>query len=922
MDGKSVKLLYIVFTLSLHLKSALGFISGVGDGNMGCIERERQALLEFKKGLIDDYNRLSSWGSEDAKKNCCSWEGVQCSKQTGHVLKLDLQAWENPRLRGKISPSLIELHHLSYLSLSSNDFNQSKIPDFICSLSNLKHLDLDYANLTGPIPSHLGNLTRLQYLDLSMNDLNIVENLEWLSHLVSIQYLDLTFLNLSVANDWLKVVSCLPKLSVLKLYYCDLPLITPSSLSHINSTKSLTYLDLASNFITSSIFPWLLNSSTNLNYLDLSANQLQGSIPNAFDNMNSLEQLFLNENQFEGGIPKSFGYICTLRILDLAMNNLNGQVLEFLHNLQGCEKDSLEELILDGNQFTGKLFPFNNKLNQTLGKRVESLQKLEILGVHSNMLGGVISETQLSNFPKLQYLDLSHNSFTLNISFDWVPPFELNFLYLRSCKLGPDFPNWIKTQRFIWYLDLSNTGISDTIPTWFWDLPFELEYLNLSHNQIKGKPLPVISSNLTTLNLSKNKFSGLNSFICSFTGNIIHLDLSSNHLSEGIPNCFMHWEELEILNFAHNNLFGEIPLSMGSLIQLVALDLSNNNLSGEFPWSLQNCTMLRFMQLEKNNLSGKIPAWIGERMSSLIILSLRSNKFHGSLRLQICLLVHIQLLDLSDNNISGTIPRCLNKLTTMVHKVSISLIYESHLYMFWDGTEFHLLGSAMSNADNSVNTIVGWKGNVYEYGKNFGEMRSIDLANNKLTGEIPEEISALVELKSLNLSRNMLTGRIPTNFGQLEQLESLDLSRNQFFGSIPASMADLHYLSYLDLSYNKFSGKIPTGTQLQSFDPLRFIGNRGLCGPPLIEKCPGDVTSNTTTNGVSKIYQEKGGEFWKCLYAGMGLGFIVGFWGVCGSLILNRSWRHAYFLLVINLKDWLYVTIVVHTTRLQKMFHS
>nr|POE81923.1 hypothetical protein CFP56_47525 [Quercus suber] len=33
---------------------------------------------------------LSSWGSEDAKKNCCSWEGVQCNNQTGHVLELHL----------------------------------------------------------------------------------------------------------------------------------------------------------------------------------------------------------------------------------------------------------------------------------------------------------------------------------------------------------------------------------------------------------------------------------------------------------------------------------------------------------------------------------------------------------------------------------------------------------------------------------------------------------------------------------------------------------------------------------------------------------------------------------------------------------------------------------------------------------------
>ena len=70
---------------------------------------------------------------------------------------------------------------------------------------------------------------------------------------------------------------------------------------------------------------------------------------------------------------------------------------------------------------------------------------------------------------------------------------------------------------------------------------------------------------------------------------------------------------------------------------------------------------------------------------------------------------------------------------------------------------------------------------MYEYGKNFGEMRSINLANNRLIGNIPEEISSLVELKALNLLRNMLTGIIPQKIGQLEQLESLDLSRNHFF---------------------------------------------------------------------------------------------------------------------------------------------
>ncbi|KAM4132007.1 hypothetical protein ACJW30_01G217600 [Castanea mollissima] len=170
-------------------------------------------------------------------------------------------------------------------------------------------------------------------------------------------------------------------------------------------------------------------------------------------------------------------------------------------------------------------------------------------------------------------------------------------------------------------------------------------------------------------------------------------------------------------------------------------------------------------------------------------------------------------------------------------------------------------------------TMVG-KG-MCEYGKNFGEMRSIHLANNKLTGKIPDEICSLIELKALNLSGNMLIGMIPQNIGQLEQLESLDLSRNRLFGSLPDSMVALQYLGFLYLSYNEFSGRIPTITQLQSFDSDRFLGNLGLCGPPLIEKCPEDVTSNTNR---SENYQEDGDESRKCLYVGMGLGFIVGFW--------------------------------------------
>lgn len=96
------------------------------------------------------------------------------------------------------------------------------------------------------------------------------------------------------------------------------------------------------------------------------------------------------------------------------------------------------------------------------------------------------------------------------------------------------------------------------------------------------------------------------------------------------------------------------------------------------------------------------------------------------------------------------------------------------------------------------------------------------------------------KLNSHNLSRNNLWGELTENFGQLKMLESLDLSRNQLSGRIPSSFSSLNFLSVLDLSYNNLSGRTPLSAQLQSFNSSQYMGNLGLCGPPVTQKCPGD----------------------------------------------------------------------------------
>ncbi|GKV47912.1 hypothetical protein SLEP1_g54762 [Rubroshorea leprosula] len=73
------------------IRRAVGLNSTAGDHEVRCIERKRQVLLAFNQRLVDDYGVLSSWGSEEEKRDCCKWRGVQCSKATRRVIELILQ---------------------------------------------------------------------------------------------------------------------------------------------------------------------------------------------------------------------------------------------------------------------------------------------------------------------------------------------------------------------------------------------------------------------------------------------------------------------------------------------------------------------------------------------------------------------------------------------------------------------------------------------------------------------------------------------------------------------------------------------------------------------------------------------------------------------------------------------------------------
>jgi EIX receptor 1/2 len=222
--------------------------------------------------------------------------------------------------------------------------------------------------------------------------------------------------------------------------------------------------------------------------------------------------------------------------------------------------------------------------------------------------------------------------------------------------------------------------------------------------------------------------------------------------------------------------------------------------------------------------------------------------------------------------------------------------------------------------------FVTWKEKYVEYSKTLGLVKVIDLSSNKLKGKIPSEITCLSGLIGLNVSRNLLIGIIPQNISHMERLESLDLSRNYISGVIPPSLASMSFLSYLNLSNNNLSGRIPSGTQLQSFSASAYASNRDLCGLPLPKMCLGDPEAQNpqtgSKHGEGNIAKHTNSHEHLWFYTSIALGFIVGFWGVCGSLLLKSSWRYAYFRYLERIGDWLYVTIAVRKAKLLRNFKT
>ncbi|XP_062079911.1 receptor-like protein EIX1 [Humulus lupulus] len=451
-------------------------------------------------------------------------------------------------------PSLLELHlslcelrnihpisHVNFSSLevldiSENDFQSSLIPNWIFNLTGLVHLDLGRSYCQGSLPNCSKSLPSLKYVDLSQSNLNSLP--DWFFNLKNMVHLTLS------DNAFDASIMC-----------------------HFHNMTFLKDLDLSGNYFSSTT-PSCVYSYHSLEYLSLRFNDLHGDISSAIENLTSLANLDLSHNALEGKIPVSMGNLCNLQIIWLNNNKLKGEISEVLESSFGCDPKRLTVLNLDENFFSGELrediiekfqnlrvlclkgnmlsgpIPASigklsalgylsiggNQFNGSLPESIGSLSSLNTLHIFDNLLEGNVSEIHFVNLTKLIEFYASGNSLMLSVKPDWIPPFRISTLDLRYWSLGPQFPRWLKSQNNFRHMDLSQTGISDPIPAWFWNLSTSFSYLNLSHNQINGRVPDMHFNSIipSMIYLSSNKFEGPLPQISSF---VAELDLSRNNLS-------------------------------------------------------------------------------------------------------------------------------------------------------------------------------------------------------------------------------------------------------------------------------------------------------------------------------------------------------------------------------------------------------
>ncbi|GJM90239.1 hypothetical protein PR202_ga06500 [Eleusine coracana subsp. coracana] len=348
--------------------------------------------------------------------------------------------------------------------------------------------------------------------------------------------------------------------------------------------------------------------------------------------------------------------------------------------------------------------------------------------------------------------------------------------------------------------------------------------VSLASKRLEGHISPSLSNltNMMHLNLSYNSLSGGLPPELLFSGSISVLDnVSFNRLGgslQDLSSLTVSEKATAVLKVGHNKLSGTLPNELFNATSLEHLSLNNNALQGTLDGALiPQLINLATLDLEGNNLSGKIPDYIGQ-LKKLEVLHLGWNKMYGELPSALGSCIHLTTINLKGNSFSGHIEK--------VNFSSLSNLRTLDLYTNnFSGTIPESIYSCSSL------TALRLSANHFHRILNFCKTLTILLSNFK--GEvIPQDeiIEGFGNLQVFAIEECMLSDEIPLWLSKLTNLEVLVLHGNRLTGPIPSWINSLSHLFYLDVSSNLLTREIPvalmTMPMIKSFDSAPYLDTR------------------------------------------------------------------------------------------------
>lgn len=480
-------------------------------------------------------------------------------------------------------------------------------------------------------------------------------------------------------------------------------------------------LDLVVNNLEGTI-PEETGRLSRLRGLGLAVNNLTGPIPGTISNLTSLTKLSLSENSLSGGIPSELGNLKNLTMFQVSANRfLTGPIPLQLFNMSsmvyfgvtqnqligeipqeiGFSLPNVQTLLLDGNQFTGRI-PVS----------IANATKLEGLFLSKNNLTGSIP-TNLGNLKSLVKLNLGMNHLGTRKGND------LDFLHsLTNCTR-------------LEVLAFNNNSLSGVLPDRIIaNLSIQLNYLLMGANRISGQ----IPSQINQLE------------------NLLIIGMEENLFTGSIPNSIGYLKNLQVLSIFGNRFSGKIPDTLGNLSSLVELGLDNNDLYESIPSSLGNCLRLQRLGLSQNSLSGSIPQQVIGLSSLSDWLDLSMNKLTGPIPSEMGNLRNLRLLDLSDNDLSGEIPSSIQSCN------SLEVLYLPGNFFQGSIPSSLKYVKVIQELDLSRNNFTG---RIPDFLGSLRFLRVLNLSFNNLEGEVPSD-GIFRNLSEVSISGNdKLCGGIP-----------------------------------------------------------------------------------------------------------------------------------------------------------------